>query len=176
MPYPDIVPQSTQVDPAFWMRAAQAAVRRECGWHVAPVITETLVLDGQGGKLLLLPTLRIVSVTKVVNAGVDVTDLVRSGPRSGVLLLETGWACAPGSVEVTLEHGFAADEAADVAGLIVTLTKRASQGAAAGLTVRQNIGPAGQSLAIGKDGATLGVPLLQSEKDLLRPYAMNWGP
>ena len=43
--------------------AASAAVRRYCGWHIGPVAEETLVLDGPGGDLLVLPTLRLEAVT-----------------------------------------------------------------------------------------------------------------
>ena len=35
------------------IQAAEGAVRRYCGWHIAPVATETLVLDGTGTRLAL---------------------------------------------------------------------------------------------------------------------------
>src|SRR5690606_21826214 len=41
---------------------ATAAIRRYCGWHVAPVVTEEVILDGPGGRLLSFPTLRLVSI------------------------------------------------------------------------------------------------------------------
>ena len=165
-----------QADAAFWMRAAQGAIRRECGWHVAPVITETLVIDGAGGRELLVPSLRVIELVSVLNDGDDVTDKVRFSRRAGVLELDAGWSCKVASIEVTMRHGFPANDVPDVAALIVTLTKRASQGAAAGITVQQNIGPAGQRIATGRDGGALGVPLLQSERDTLSPYRLTWGP
>ena len=42
------------VDPA-----AQAAVRAYCGWHIAPSLSETLVLDGTGARAFILPTLHL---------------------------------------------------------------------------------------------------------------------
>lgn len=169
----DIIPANTQVDATFWMKAAQGAVRRECGWHVAPVITETLELDGVRGTTLLIPSLRIRELTQVLNDGVDVTDQVKHSRTAGVLTLASGWSCDVGAITVKLKHGFDADEVPEVAALIVTLTKRA---AASGIVVQQAIGPASQRLATGKDGAALGVPLLESEKDTLNPFKLTWGP
>lgn len=172
-PIADIVPATTQVDAAFWMRAAQGAIRRECGWHVAPIITETLVVDGSGGTELLLPSLRILELVEVLNDGQDVTEHVKFSPDSGIIGLRSGWSCELGGVSVRLLHGYEPAEVPDVAGLIVTLTKRAATG---GTVVQQTIGSASQRLATGKDGAVLGVPLLQSEKELLGPYRITWGP
>ena len=40
----------TQVD------AMASALRQECGWHIPPVVTETVVLDSEGNATLQLPT------------------------------------------------------------------------------------------------------------------------
>lgn len=172
MTIPGIVTSGTQVDPAFWLNAANQAIRSYCGWHVAPVITETLVLDGKGGRVLLLPSKKVVALISVLNDGVDVTGKVKFSHRTGVLTLQSGWSCDVGSIEIELQHGHAVADVADVAALIVTLTKRA---AASGLVVAQAIGPASQKLATSKEGAVLGVPLLESEKAVLAPHVLNWG-
>lgn len=171
---PDIVTASTQVDPAFWLKAAQGAIRRACGWHVAPVITETLTLDGRGGSSLLLPSKRVVSIASVTNDGEDVTEQVRFSRRAGVLTLASGWSCDVGAIEINLTHGFPPDEVPDVQALIVTLTKRAATGG--GAIAQQGIGPASVRYATGRDGGALGVPLLESEHAVLEPYKLNWGP
>ena len=58
----DIVDVSADLGPQWWVRAAQGAVRRYCGWHVAPSITETLRLDGYGGRVLTLPSKHITAI------------------------------------------------------------------------------------------------------------------
>lgn len=167
-----IVTAATQVDPAFWLNAANQAIRTECGWHVAPIINEELVLDGTGGRSLLVPSQRIRQVISATSDGRDVTSEVKFSRRAGVLTLASGWSCEVGSIELNIEHGYAVDEVPDIAALIVTLTKRAS---ASGHIVAQSIGPASVKVATSREGAALGVPLLESEKATLAPYKLNWG-
>jgi hypothetical protein len=94
--------------PATQVAAAQAGVRAICGWHIAPQVTETVVLDGDGGTLLMLPTLKLVSVAQV-------RDLTRSEPAAiegwrwssaGMLYRSSGWPSGLGAVEVTMTHGY----------------------------------------------------------------------
>lgn len=169
-----IVSASTQVSPAFWLNVAHGVIRDYCGWHVAPVITETLELDGGGGTTLLLPSKRVREIKSVINDGRDVTGQVKFSRRAGVLTLGSGWSCDVGSITITLEHGFRAEEVPAVAGLIVTLTQRAASGG--GNVVQQGIGPASVRRGTGRDGGVLGAPLLESEKETLAPYRLNWGP
>lgn len=85
------------------------AVRSETGWHIAPKITETLTLDGDGSYVLMLPTLK-------VDAIVEVRDVTAADPRvitgwrrsaNGYLTLTDGyWPTGPGAVEVDLTHGY----------------------------------------------------------------------
>lgn len=168
-----IVTASTQVDPAFWLNAANQAIRTECGWHVAPIITEELVLDGPGGTSLLVPSKRVRQVLSAKSDGVDVTDRVKFSRRAGVLSLSSGWSCDVGSIELEIEHGYDVAEVPDVAALIVTLTKRA---ASSGSIIQQSIGSASVRLATARDGSVAGVPLFESEKAILAPYRLNWGP
>lgn len=168
-----IVTAATQVDPAFWLNAANQAIRTECGWHVAPIITEELVLDGPGGTALLVPSKRVRSIISAVSDGRDVTADVKFSRRAGVLTLASGWSCDVGSIELTIEHGYAIEEVDDVAALVVTLTKRA---ATSGSIVQQSIGSASVKLAVGRDGSVPGVPLLESEKTILDAHRLTWGP
>jgi hypothetical protein len=91
--------------------SASASVRNDCRWHVAPVVTETVTVDGCLSRLLLLPTLRLVNVT-----GVEVLDdssttwLPITGWRianAGMLYRATGWNYGPAGIRVTMQHGFA---------------------------------------------------------------------
>lgn len=45
--------------------ATAEAIRMEAGWHIAPVVTETLTLDSDGEAALTLPTLKLVDVLAV---------------------------------------------------------------------------------------------------------------
>lgn len=168
-----IVTADTQVDPAFWLAAANQAIRTECGWHVAPIITEEFVLDGPGGTTLLVPSKRVREVVRATSDGRDVTGEVRFSRRAGVLTLASGWSRDVGSIELTIVHGYELDEVSDVAGLIVTLTKRAAASLPA---VQQSVGSASIRPLVGRDGSVLGVPLMESEKAVLAPYRLNWGP
>jgi len=42
-----------------------AAVRAWCGWHIAPSKTETVKVEGGGGRVLLLPSLHVTNCTAV---------------------------------------------------------------------------------------------------------------
>lgn len=90
------------------VRSASEQIRALCGWHVAPVISETLTLDSHGGKVVWLPTRRVVNVTAV-------RDVSGDSPRelSGWRWSQDGLLSVPGSLpcgfrvlEVDLEHGY----------------------------------------------------------------------
>lgn len=88
--------------------AAVESIRNEAGWHIAPVIQETVTLDAQGGAVLMLPTLRPVSVTAVRDVSDPLLPVVLTGWRlskSGMLFRALGWPIGFGTVEVDLTHG-----------------------------------------------------------------------
>ncbi|EFG75250.1 hypothetical protein HMPREF0591_4813 [Mycobacterium parascrofulaceum ATCC BAA-614] len=97
--------------------AARSAARRFCGWHVTPVREDDEVtLDGPGSVLLVLPTLRLIKLTSVVENGVELdvdTDLFVSA--RGLVRKRCGawWSRNYGSIVVTMTHGFPADVDAD---------------------------------------------------------------
>lgn len=169
---PAIVGPQTQITPALFLSAANNAVRRECGWHVAPSVTETLTLDGSGGRVLLLPSGRVTAVASVVADGADVTAGV-GWSASGVLELTNGrrFSRRFRSVVVTLTHGYELDDVPDVAALIIKLARRAQD---SGTVVAQST--LGSSVSYSQaGGAPLALPLLQGEKDLLAPYRIHRG-
>lgn len=84
---------------------ASAQVRADAGWHIAPVVTETLTVDSNGGALLVLPTRRIVSVTAVRDVTTG-SDVVSGWTRSGGYLYRSRGFPA-GVLEVDLTHGYA---------------------------------------------------------------------
>lgn len=98
---------------------ASAAIRSYCGWHVTPVITETVTVDGDGGTIVNLPTLRLVSVEEVRVQGVVVQDVEWS--KDGTLRGQ--WPDRWRSIEVDIVHGYQAP--ADLLGVMVDAAARA---------------------------------------------------
>jgi hypothetical protein len=198
---PPILPPDAVIDPAFWNRAANAAVRAYCGWHVAPVITETLTLDGNGGTMLLLPTQRIVDVVSAFIGDTEVTEDLRFSERSGVIGLGLGygyWTSNPrtwegwgypswqgglcvfpnvlGILTITMTHGYDLEDVPNVAEVIASVQARA-QNVPAGV-VMQAVGPASVRYAENSAGASYSgqaTPLMSTEIGMLAPYKLNWG-
>lgn len=89
--------------------SAVAWLRDEVGWHVAPLVTETVTLDSLGGRTLILPTRHLVSVTEVRDV-TESTPIVMTGwrrsRRTGMLFLSCGWPQGFESIELDLVHGF----------------------------------------------------------------------
>ncbi|HEY9353816.1 MAG TPA: hypothetical protein VIP28_11220 [Nocardioides sp.] len=88
--------------------SAVAALRGDCGWHIAPEITETLTVNGSPDKTLILPTLLIVEITAIRDVSGD-TPVVLTGwrmsSRAGLLRREEGWPDGFEVIEVDLTHG-----------------------------------------------------------------------
>jgi hypothetical protein len=169
---PDIVASGTLLDAGFWLNAAQASVRRYCGWHVAPSLAETVTVDAYGGRTLLLRTKHLTDLASVLVDGEDITSRVRWS-QAGVLTLRAGsWPDDVGAVTVTLTHGYAVDEVSDLAAMIATIAKRASS--QPGIVASQSVNGASVSF-LTAGGAPLSVPLLGIEKEALDPYRLNWG-
>lgn len=90
------------------LAAGLATVRQFCGWHVTPVKTgHEVELDGPGGRLLALPTLRLITLTEVTEDGrpVDVSSLYVS--KRGLVRKKSGgfWSPHYGAITVTMDHG-----------------------------------------------------------------------
>lgn len=158
---PPIIDTATP-DAALLLKAATAEVRRECGWHVTPILTETLTLNGSGGRELRIPSGRIRAVTEVLNDGTDVTaDIEHS--QAGVLRLATCWTHKLGGVQITLEHGWAEWEAADVAGVVAAIASRST--IREGVVAAQSVGGASVRYEVAS--------LLQSERAIIQRYAVR---
>lgn len=92
--------------------AAVGAIRAAARWHIAPVITETLVLDGNfGGPVLFLPTRLLLAVASVEDLTDPDTPVTLTGwrkSRAGMLSRACGWPCEFESIQVTgMQHGYA---------------------------------------------------------------------
>ena len=90
---------------------ALAAVRKYCGWHVAPVHTaEGFVLDGMGGHILSLPTMQLLDLIAVTDDDVILDpDTELDWSELGLVVKKSGarWSKRYGSIRVTMTHGFA---------------------------------------------------------------------
>jgi hypothetical protein len=163
--YPEILSTEPQ-DAAFWVSAATASVRAYCGWHIAPVVTETRRLDGRGGPVLLLPSQKVVRIVSVLNDFEDVTAKVRVS-EAGMLELASGyWSRHFGGVVVTMEHGH--ESAPDVAAVIAAAAARGPVGINNAGVRSDNTGPFGATYT----GES--IPLLASEQTTLDQYRLGW--
>lgn len=86
------------------LAAIGESIRREAGWHIAPEVTETLIVDSIGGRILILPTLHLVSVSQVRDGDGSVLTGWRMSKR-GMLSRSSGWPAGFGAVEVDVVHG-----------------------------------------------------------------------
>jgi hypothetical protein len=172
MPIPDIVVDNPTVDAQWWIKAAQGSIRCYCGWHVTPEIDDTLKVDAYGGSILTLPTKHVNSITSVLVDGRELSDQIDWSVAGTIQLRSGSWPDRPGSVTVKLNHGYPRDEVPEIAELLRTLAKRARS--QPGISSQSVNGASVSYLTYG--GTTLGVQLLQIEKDMLEPYRLNWGP
>lgn len=169
----DIIQPGAALNGQWWMKAAQGAVRRYCGWHVAPSISEILRVDSYGGRILHLPSKHVLEIDKIEVRGIDWTDRVEWS-EAGTLQLRSGrWPDAPGAVQVELTHGYEPDDVPEVAALILGVAKRART--QPGVIASQSVNGSSVSYQTA-GGAPLSVPLLNIEKEMLDPYRVNWGP
>lgn len=97
-PFPDPVIDSVVAD-----------LRREAGWHIAPALPVTLVLDGPDGPDLILPTLKLVEVVEIRDVSGSTPRVLtgwRASRTKGIVRRDTGWPCGFESIEVDVEHGY----------------------------------------------------------------------
>lgn len=96
---------SASPDAAERLLQAEAEVRGYCEWHIAPSRTETVRVEGGGGRVLLLPSLHVTAIASVVDEdGNAITDY--RWRRNGVLRRSACWSdCL--AYDVTFTHGHA---------------------------------------------------------------------
>ena len=160
----------TEFGKADPVAAATQAIRDYCGWHVAPVQEDTLILDGTGTDTILLPSRLVVNVVSVKIRGEELPEASYEWSIIGALRrLDGVWPTAYRSVEVTLEHGFTnMSVLADVVGSIASRVRMDPTGAIS----TQRAGT--QQVSFFASSTSGG--LMESEKERLAPYVLNWGP
>ncbi|MFJ4168382.1 hypothetical protein ACIPY3_02615 [Paenarthrobacter sp. NPDC089714] len=151
------------------LKGASAGLRRYAGWHIAPVLEETLVGDGPGGRLLLLPTGRLLSVVSVDNGGTVMDPAVVDASKAGMLELRDGWWTSRlGAVSVRVRHGFDLADAEDVRQIVKQVVANALS-SPMGAT-REQAGTVSISWATTAPGVSGGLSLLQRDLDVLAPF------
>ena len=160
---------------ALLLAGASAAVRRYCGWHVTPVLTEELVLDGPGGTHLPLPTLHLTGVAKVERSGnvlVDGVDYEWS-QLGAVQALRGTWGDRYRSIRAEITHGYDEDEAADVRAIVQQIVANAAA-SPMGAT-REQAGAVAISWATTAPGVSGGISLLARDLAVLDLYRLAKG-
>lgn len=130
-----LAPTPEGVEGGAW-DAACVTVRQYCGWHIAPAVTETITLDGPGGTLLRLPSLRVTAVIEVTNQGSAVSDPQWS--QHG--MIRGRWTDRFRGITVTMTHGY--DECpADILAVLEHMTKQGEAAEKVGVMQSMTAGP-----------------------------------
>lgn len=135
------------------------AVRAYCGWHIAPVVAETVTVDGSGTWEQLLPTLRLVALNSITNDGVVVADPEWS--TSGVV--RGGWTRRYRGVVADMTHGYE-QWPAELLSLAADAVAAAGRGGVSSVTSRQH--------QVRFDAATLLAALEDGQRSTLDRYRL----
>lgn len=97
-------------DPDPFIDAAVGRVRAFARWHIAPVVTETVYAECHDGRTLVLPTLRLLSVTQIRAGGATYLPADFTVYRNGSVVFNRwgvrDWWLPLGMVEADITHGF----------------------------------------------------------------------
>lgn len=111
-------------DPATIVRQAQGAIRRYCGWHIAPEVTETITLDGSGSRSLWLPSLYVTDIASITIEGEVKSADDYDWSANGYVWSRYGyWTCRPRQIVVELTHGYS-DIPEELVGVASSLAAR----------------------------------------------------
>lgn len=123
---------------------ASNAIRRYCGWHIAPRITQTFVINEPGQSAdIFIPSLMIHAVTACTVTGVDLTEdqlQQLDWSSNGYIGRGTygGWPTRRRSVTITVDHGYDLEDVPELAMLCKSLAERVASRPAG--IVRQQVG------------------------------------
>lgn len=112
------------------LAAVSRSIRNRAGWHITPLVTgHVLELDGPGGGVLSLPSMKIKTITSITDDGtvLDPTpgaDL-RVSKDTGLVKKRSGghWSGEYGAIAVTMDHGH--ETAEDLSLMCMALVARA---------------------------------------------------
>lgn len=171
MATPSLLPPVSADRNVDYLAAAEAAVRAYCGWHIAPIITEDLVLDGSGTRTLFVKTMRLLDVTAGTSDGVVLDPLTLEWSESGFVRSTSVWPDKLRSVRLSVMHGF--EVVPDVAEIVQAMAARAAS-APSGV-VREQAGAVSVSNSLTAPGVSGGVVLMDHERKQLDRYRITGG-
>lgn len=149
---------------------ATAGIRRYCGWHIAPVITEAVTLDGPGGRLLSFKTLRLVEILSLSERGevLPVADLEWS-ELGNVMRRRGRWTDRFRGITAEIRHGY--ESAPDVVQIIQQVVANACA-SPMGAT-REQAGQLSVAWATTAPGVSGGISLLERDFAVLDLYRIR---
>jgi hypothetical protein len=152
--------------------AASSVIRGVCRWHIFPAVTETLVMDGPGTPVLMLPTQQLSALTALSETlrgsgetamALDVDDDVEWSAAGLIWRHDRRcWTSRARGITATVTHGFAMAPH-ELVRLTLDVAKRAASNPA-GLR-RSQVGQRAEDY-----GSPSSVPLLLDEMSVLDPY------
>lgn len=156
------------------LAAVSRSIRRRAGWHIWPLVeAHTLALDGPGGVVLSLPTLKLVALTAITDDETvldSVADL-RVSPSTGLVKKRSGanWSEQYGAIAVTMDHG--EEEVPDLANLALKLVAR---GLASPMgATREQAGALSVNWSMTTQGVAGGIVPTPDERTLMDSYVLT---
>lgn len=164
----------TDVAADLYLGAASKAIRRFCGWVIAPSQAETFTVDGSGARALLLPTLYLTDVTSLTVDGVAV-DLEAEVPtfewsQKGMLWTSGAWSGHYRAIVAEVVHGLE-ELPEDLRLLAATVAGRAYLDPAMTITAES---AGGMSVSYGPTAGS--IALLAHEEDALAEWVLGPRP
>lgn len=164
---PDMIadPSAFEDDAQFRIKAAQAAIRSECGWHVMPNVALSGVINSRGGTVIRLPARHVTSIESLTDR--DGNKLAYAyDPETGLVeSLSGGFPVGIAAIRYEIHAGY--NEAPDVQQVLISAAKRAGM-SPVGLVTSQSTN--------GSSASYDAVSLIQDEKDKLKPYKLGGLP
>lgn len=184
--YADLIgPAPAGLNLSGMLDGASALIRRYCGWHVSPVVTDQVTVNGSGTGVLMLPSLMVLDVTAVTDTGsaIDPTTLQWSQDgylyRSGASVPNGSgyftpdyctflWSANLRGVLVSIQHGF--DVVPEVTALACTVVARSAASPAG--VIREQAGQVSMTYSQVAQGVSGGMSLMQHEMGILDAYRL----
>ena len=164
---PDMIadPSAFEGDAEFRLRAAQAAIRRECGWHVMPNTELSGVINSRGGTVIRLPARHVTSIESLTDR--DGNELAYAyDPETGLVeSMSGGFPAGIAAIRYKIHAGY--DDAPDVQQVLISAAKRAGM-SPVGLVKSQSTNGSSASYDV--------VSLMQDEQAKLKPYRLGGLP
>lgn len=164
---PDMIadPSAFEDDVAFRLKAAQAAIRRECGWHVMPNAALSGVINSRGGTVIRLPARHVTSIESLTDRQGNPLAYAYDPETGLVESLSGGFPAGVAAIHYEIHAGY--DDAPDVQQVLINAAKRAGM-SPVGLVTSQSTNGSSASFDV--------VSLMQEENDKLKPYRLGGLP